>query len=183
MHHLCYCYASKNRKAVDCQKNGSMRFLFSLVLLVSLNAFASDTTKLYDPKANAEKDVAVALVKAKKEGKHVLLQIGGNWCVWCYRFNSFVQTDPALKTILDNNYVVYHLNYSPENKNLAYLKKLGYPQRFGFPVLVVLDADGNRLHTQDSALLEKGNGYDTEKVKGFLANWSPAALKESNYKE
>lgn len=157
--------------------------LFSLLLLVSLQALANDSTKLYDPKANVEKDVAVALAKAKKEGKHVLLQIGGNWCIWCYRFNSFVMTDSTLKHTMENNFVVYHLNYSPENKNEAYLKKLGFPQRFGFPVLVVLDADGNRLHTQDSGLLEKGNGYDKDKVKNFFANWSPVALKESNYKE
>jgi len=85
--------------------------------------------------------------------------------------------------MLNNNYVVYHLNYSPENKNEAYLKKLGFPQRFGFPVLVILDADGNRLNTQDSSLLEKGNGYDREKVKNFLYAWSPVALKESNYKD
>ena len=158
-------------------------FFFSVLLLISLQALANDSTKLYDPKANAEKDVAVALAKAKKEGKHVLLQIGGNWCVWCYRFNSFVLLDPTLKNILNNNYIVYHLNYSPENKNLDYLKKLGFPQRFGFPVLVVLDEEGNRLHTQDSALLEKGNGYDKDKVKSFLVNWSPLALKETNYKE
>jgi hypothetical protein len=47
----------------------------------------------------------------------------------------------------------------------------------------VLDANGNRLNTQDSSLLEKGNGYDKDKVKSFLENWSPLALKESNYKE
>ena len=159
------------------------KFLFSLMLMISLHALANDSTKLYDPKANVEKDVAVAVAKARKEGKHILLQIGGNWCVWCYRFNSFVLMDSTLKNIMDNNYVVYHLNYSPENTNLNYLKKLGFPQRFGFPVLVVLDADGNRLNTQDSSLLEKGNGYDKDKVKNFLVNWSPVALNESHYKE
>ena len=160
-----------------------MRLLFIFVLFCSLRATAADSTRLYNPYANAEKDVAAALVKAKKEKKHVLLQIGGNWCVWCYRFNSFLQMDSTLKKILDNNYIVYHLNYSPENKNLDYLKKLGFPQRFGFPVLVVLDANGNRLHTQDSSQLEKGYGYDKDKVKSFLMNWAPAALDEVFYRE
>lgn len=159
------------------------RFFFLMLLLVSVSVYANDSTKLYDPKANAEKDVAIALTKAKKEGKHVLLQIGGNWCVWCYRFNSFVLLDPELKNILTSNYVVYHLNYSSENKNLDYMRKLGFPQRFGFPVLVVLDAEGNRLNTQDTSLLEKGNGYDKDKVRNFLLNWSPIALKQSSYKE
>ena len=95
-----------------------MRFLFLVALLTSLNVFASDTTKLYNPYANVQKDVAAALVKAKKENKHVLLQIGGNWCVWCYRFHDFVTTDTTLKSLLESNYVLYDLNYSKENKNL-----------------------------------------------------------------
>ena len=160
-----------------------MRLLFSLVLLVSLNTFANDSTKLYNPYANVQKDVAAALVKAKKENKHVLLQIGGNWCSWCYKFNNFIMADMALKALLEKNYVIYHLNYSKENKNLDYLKKLGYPQRFGFPVLVVLDADGNRLHTQDSGLLEKDKSYDFNKVKTFFINWAPSAFDEKKYKE
>lgn len=165
------------------QQIETMRSLFILALFVSLQSFAGDTTHLYNPYANVEKDVAAALVKAKAEKKHVLLQIGGNWCVWCYKFNAFVHLDTTLKKLVNDNFVVYHLNYSKENKNLAYLKKLGNPQRFGFPVLVVLDANGRQLHTQDSGLLEKGNGYSTEKVAAFLQNWSPAAIDEKNYKE
>ena len=160
-----------------------MRLLFVFFLFVSINSYANDTTKLYNPAANVARDIEAALVKAKSEKKNVLIQVGGNWCIWCYRFNSFVLTNSLLKRLLNDNYVVYHLNYSPENKNLAYLKKLGYPQRFGFPVLVVLDATGRQLHTQDSALLEKGNSYDEEKVKSFLKNWAPGAFDELLYKE
>jgi len=160
-----------------------MRYLFTLALFVSLQSFASDSTKLYNPSANVKKDIAVALAKAKKEGKHVLIQVGGNWCSWCYRFHNFVEKDTALNRIENENYVVYHLNYSKENKNLDYLKTLGFPQRFGFPVFVILDANGNRLHTQDSSLLEEGKGYNAQKVKSFFESWSPAALNEKNYKE
>ncbi|MDB5205938.1 MAG: thioredoxin family protein [Flavisolibacter sp.] len=160
-----------------------MRYLFTLILFISLKAFAGDTTKLYNPAANVKKDIAVALAKAKKEGKHVLIQVGGNWCIWCYRFHDFVAKDTALTRMVNADYVVYHLNWSPENKNLDYLKTLGFPQRFGFPVFVILDANGNRLHTQDSALLEKETSYDAEKVKGFFEAWSPAAFNEKLYKE
>lgn len=167
---------------MQCQFN-TMRLLFSLFLLISLQAFGNDTTKLYHPYADVQKDVMAAVAKAKKENKHVLLQIGGNWCIWCYRFNDFVTTDSTLRTLLQENYVLYHLNYSKENKNLDYLKKLDYPQRFGFPALVVLDAHGNRLHTQDSGLLEKDKSYDFTKVKTFLINWAPSAFDEKKYKE
>ena len=38
------------------------------------------------------------------------------------------------------------------------------PARFGFPVFVFLNAEGNVIHIQDSSFLEQGNGYDTKKV-------------------
>lgn len=148
-----------------------VRWVFFVLLFLSIKAAANDSTRLYNPKAVAEKDVAQLLVKAKQEKKQVLLQVGGNWCLMCYRLNAFVQTDSTLKKLLNDNYISYHLNYSPENKNSAYLAKLGNPQRFGFPVLVVLDADGNRLHTQNMGLLLKGNGYDYEKLKAFFIKW------------
>jgi thioredoxin-related protein len=150
-----------------------MRFIFCLLVLTTLHAHAGDSTKLYDPRANVAKDVAELLVKAKQENKHVLLVVGGNWCIWCYKLNAFVQLDTVLKKLVAENYEVYHLNYSPENKNEAYLKTLGNPQRFGFPVLVVLDENGKQLHTQNTALLEKGNGYSFDKVKDFLLKWAP----------
>ncbi len=151
-----------------------MRWLFLLFLFATLQASASDTTRLYNPRANAEKDVAQLLVKAKREKKRLLLQVGGNWCLMCYRLNAFIQTDSTLKSLLNEGYISYHLNYSPENKNQVYLARLGNPQRYGFPVLVVLNAEGERLHTQNMSLLLKGNGYDYEKLKTFLQTWRAA---------
>ena len=149
--------------------------MFFILLFLGLQATANDSTRLYNPKADAAKDVAQLLVRAKKENKSLLLQVGGNWCLMCYRLNAFVQTDSTLKKLAADNYLIYHLNYSPENKNGAYLQKLGNPQRYGFPVLVVLDAEGNRLHTQNMAQMLRGNGYDYEKIKAFLSKWGPVA--------
>lgn len=141
-----------------------------------------DLAHIYDPAANAAADIAKATQQAAREKKHVLLQIGGNWCIWCKRLYKFVKDDPTLDSLQQANFVVYHLNYSKENKNLPILQQLGYPQRFGFPVLVVLDAKGNRLHTQNTALLESADSYDREKVKDMLVQWGPKALSPEHYK-
>lgn len=140
-----------------------------------------DLEHIYNPAANASGDLDKALQQAASENKHVLLQIGGNWCIWCKRLYMFVHDDAALRTLEEQNYIVYHLNYSKENKNLPLLQKLGYPQRFGFPVLVVLDAKGNRLHTQNTALLESADSYDKKKIEDMLKNWSPSALNPAHY--
>lgn len=136
---------------------------------------------LYFPEANAEEELAQAIQVADAEGKHVMIQVGGNWCGWCYKFHDYIAGDSTLSALLEANYVVLHLNYSLENKNEEILADLGYPQRFGFPVFVIMDGRGNRLHTQDSALLEKNNFYGEEKVSSFFKNWAPTALDPASY--
>lgn len=158
------------------------------LLIILLAAFAigakaqtKDSVKLYNPAADAKAEIKDAVKKASKEHKNVLLQIGGNWCIWCIRFNNLVTTDPDLNKYMNDNYVVLHVNYSPENKNPDVLASLGYPQRFGFPVFVVLDDKGNRLHTQNSGYLEEGKGHSKAKVMEFFKSWSPKAIDPKTY--
>lgn len=137
---------------------------------------AEEKTKLpkpYDPKADAEKDIQNLTERAKKEGKYIMIQAGGNWCVWCLRFNQFVQSTPELKNMIDKNYLYYHLNYSPENKNEKVFSKYGDPgEKFGYPVFIVLDPNGKMVQVQQSDVLEEGKGYGLEKVKEFFGKWA-----------
>jgi len=141
----------------------------------------TDTAKLYNPAADAEAEIAGAVKKASAEHKNILLQIGGNWCIWCIRFNDLVTKDPDLNKYLRDNYVVLHVNYSKENMNEKLLAEMGYPQRFGFPVFIVLDDKGNRIHTQNSGYLEEGKGHSKDKVMEFFKDWSPAAIDPKSY--
>ena len=86
-----------------------------------------------------------------------------------------------MDSLLNADYVFGLLNYSKENKNLDLLAELEYPQRFGFPVLVILNGEGKRIHTQNTAYLEKEKSYDEKKMIEFLKQWSPAALDPAKY--
>ncbi len=141
------------------------------------------TFNLYNPGENAEAKIAEAVKRAKAEGKHVFVQIGGNWCIWCARFHQLATTNASIDSVVKANYVVYHLNYSKENKNEKLLKKYGFPQRFGFPVFLILDGEGKLLHTQNTVYLEEDKGYSVKNVIGFLKDWAPAALDPKKYKE
>lgn len=155
------------------------------LLLAVYAAGAQDMTKfnLYSPADNAEKGIESAVKEAAKQGKFVFIQAGGNWCIWCARFNDFVTKDLSIDSLIQKNFVVYHLNYSKENYNSKLFEKYGFPQRFGFPVFLVLDDRGKLLHTQNSAYLEEGKGYSREKVMEFFQQWSPGAFDPVNYKE
>jgi thioredoxin-related protein len=155
--------------------------LATLMSTFALCVKAQEKPHLYNPDADAKADIAAAVKQAGKQHKNVLLQIGGNWCSWCLRFNDKVNTDTALNNTMNSNYVVLHVNYSKENENDAVLASLGYPQRFGFPVFIILDAKGNRLNTQNSEYLEEGKGYSKDKVLEFFKAWTPAAIDPKSY--
>ena len=138
--------------------------------------------KPYHPEEDASEKINELLVRAKKDNKNIFIQAGGNWCGWCLRFNYFVQHVPELKKILDDNYLYYHLNYSPENKNEKVFRKYTDPEkRYGYPFFIILSANGSLIHIQESGIFEAGKGYQVEKVKVFLEKWTPNP-KVNSYK-
>jgi len=159
----------------------AFRILIVLLFFSGIVRAGYNDSLIYHPDANATDDIAKAVAQAKQENKHVLIQAGGNWCVWCLRFNRLTTADAQLDSLVKANYIVYHLNYSKENKNEAIFTAYGFPQRFGFPVFLILDKDGKRIHTQNSAYLEQNNYYSKQKVMEFLQSWTPAALDPKQY--
>ena len=153
----------------------------AIAALLTFTASAqSNLKKIYDESIDPVEQIEKAVKQAEKEGKFVISQVGGNWCRWCLMFADFVAKDAELTQFIDENFVFIHSNYNPRErageKTLEMLKKLGNPERFGFPVFVVMDQNGKVIHTQDSSFLEEGNGYNRDKVVRFFQNWTPEAV-------
>jgi thioredoxin-related protein len=156
--------------------------LLFISIVFFLGTSAQQAVKIYNPLANAKSEVASAVQRAGENGKHVFIQVGGNWCPWCLRFHKFVQEDTKLDSLLKANYEVVLVNFSKENENRELLASLDYPQRFGYPVFVILDGKGKRIHTQDSGFLEEGIGYSREKVERLFLMWSSDAISKTKEK-
>lgn len=131
---------------------------------------------IYDPDRNAFEDLHAAVAKAGAERKHVLVLIGGNWCEWCYLLHDEIETRPEIQKAIEESYVLVRISWERDRRNERVMKLLDEPWRFGFPVLVVLDGDGKRLHTQDSGQLSTGDHHDLRRVLRFLKMWSPAGI-------
>ncbi len=146
------------------------------------NGAANKEALIYHPEENASAAIADAVKKAELEKKQVFIQAGGNWCGWCIEFNRFTHADPQIDSLLKADYIVYHLNYSKENKNEKIFEQYKFPQRFGFPVFLILNEKGELIHTQHSGYLEEGKSYSKDKVLGFLRDWNRKALNADTYK-
>jgi thioredoxin-related protein len=157
-------------------------FIFVILVLFGFGSSAQEAITIYKPGADAKAEVTAAIAKANTNGKHVFLQIGGNWCPWCVKFHKFITEDSKLDSLVQSNYEVVKINYSKEDDNRELLASFGFPQRFGFPVFVILDNKGKVLHTQDSWYLEQDKTYNREKVEQLFRMWSAKTLKEASEK-
>ena len=162
---------------------------FAVMLAVFVMTMANAQTalkKVYDEDINPIEQIDQAVAKVKGEGKFVICQVGGNWCPWCLRFADFISKDADISKLVGENFEYIHVNYNPrksegeEKAQLAktMLQRLSNPERFGFPVFVVLDDTGKVIHIQDSSFLEEGEGYNKEKVLRFFKNWTPQAVRK-----
>ncbi|MBE2212607.1 MAG: thioredoxin family protein [Opitutaceae bacterium] len=128
---------------------------------------------IYDEKADASAEIAAALATAKAADKRVLLQFGANWCPWCHKLHQLFRTDTSIAAELERSYVVVLVDVNKgHNKDVDL--RYGEPTKQGLPVLVVLDAAGAPLTTQETGALEDGPAHDPQKVLAFLREWAPA---------
>jgi len=139
-------------------------------LVLACAATAAERADRFDPTRDAAADVARALERAKASGRRVLDDVGGEWCSWCHVMDAFFASDAEARALRDASYVWVKVNWSPQNRNEALLSR--WPRISGYPHLFVLDADGTLLHSQDTSVLEAGNGYDHDRFVAFLTRWS-----------
>jgi len=162
----------------------SLLFLFTIHFL-PFTASAQTSPRPYDENQDIRADLKKAVDLAKKENKHVLVQFGGNWCPWCLRFHQMAHGAATIDSLLKADYIYMLANVPHEKQKRDYslFRDYGYPNRFGYPVFVILGGDGKVLHIQDSGLLEhaRDKGYDTTKVVTFLKMWNVKALDPATY--
>lgn len=159
-----------------------MRKLLSLVLSFALThgLFAAEYPKLgediYDPQVDANVLIADALAAAKSEHKNVLLMFGANWCVWCHRLHGTLENNAEVAATLARDFVLVMVDVNTRHgtkRNADVNERYGNPIQHGLPVLVVLDATGKPLTTQETGSLEEGDGHSPAKVLAFLREWAP----------
>lgn len=151
-----------------------MLFLISISLTFAQSNVDEKSREKFDPNRDPLMDLKNAQVEAKRANKRIILDVGGEWCIWCHRLDSFIESSEEIKNYLHKNFIVVKVNYSEENKNEKFLSRFSKIE--GYPHLFVLTYKGKELHSQNTGLLEKEKSYDADKIMKFLEKWS---LKKS----
>jgi len=148
---------------------------FLLGLLFSYNVLALDIPDYavkYDPARDAAQDLKQALADANESQKLVLIEIGGDWCIWCHRLDKFLHQDESHYKELTDIFVLMKVNASEENMNESFLSQFGKIP--GYPHLLILAPKGDLLLSKSTSGLEQGESYSIPEFKKFMGEWRKA---------
>jgi thioredoxin-related protein len=159
-----------------------MKSFFSVILIVffstgflfSQSEKDNDKTVVkiakFDPARDAAKDIENAIKEATKTHRRIILDVGGEWCIWCHRLDTLFIKNPDLYKYMNEHFVYVKVNMSPENRNKELLSK--YPPIPGYPHWFVLDSNGKLIKSESSGEFEEGKGHSPKKVMAFLKKWT-----------
>ena len=115
--------------------------LIACLLLTASYVLSEDVHLPYDESANAEIDLANAIAEANNKNKHILIEMGANWCPDCRTLGRYFQRED-IKAWLDERFIVVAVDVGEWDKNLEIAERYGNPISEGIPSLVVLDSKG-----------------------------------------
>lgn len=127
----------------------------------------------FDPKRDADQDIAQAIAAARHAGKRVLLDFGGDWCPYCHEIDALFEQHADLRQLRDDRFIVVPVYYDSEHKRE--LLQSRFSKVLGIPHLFVLDSDGSLLHSQHVFDLRKDGSYSADYMRAFLEKWSKPA--------
>ena len=143
----------------------------AMFALAGISAVAQSRI-IYSATANAHTDIAQAMKTATTAHKHIILDFGGNWCGDCQVLDIYIHQPPNL-SLLDDNYVLVHVDIGHIDKNLDLADKYDIPLKRGVPALAVLDEHGRILYSQKNGEFESMRRMDPASVTEFLNQWKP----------
>ena len=151
-----------------------LKMVLSFVLLATSLVAAQQSLvvnpHLYDESADARKEIAEALQRAKKDHKRVILVYGGNWCFDCHVLDYRFHQD-GIRELVEENYHVVHVDVGQYDKNLDLPVKYGATIKKGVPAISILSPTGKVLYGDITGGFEKARSMDPNDLVAFLEKW------------
>lgn len=130
-----------------------MKICRSIVLALAIAGFFS--AQFARAESSWGNDYKKAQEEAKAAHKFLLLNFtGSDWCGWCIKFDRDVLSKPEFKDFAQNNLVLVELDFPRAKAQPPEVRKQNreLAQQYevvGFPTIVVLDSEGQKLWQYD----------------------------------
>nr|WP_221773588.1 thioredoxin family protein [Novosphingobium piscinae] len=126
----------------------------------------------YAEGAPADVEVARAIVRAKRTGKLVLIDLGGNWCLDCRLLAGTMRQAP-LKAWLARHYEEVTVDVGRFDRNLQIPARFGITGRLaGVPAILIVDPKTGRLVNDGKiTALADARSMTPQGLADWLASW------------
>ncbi len=157
----------------DINKVRAMKYLYAIIFVVLSQASFALGDKAYnskyDPARDSFADFISAQSDASAENKLILIEFGGDWCIWCHRLDRFLSQQENVSKELSEVFVVLKVNVSDDNPNEKFIAQ--FSKIPGYPHFIITDSKGKEIGMQNTGKLEEGKSYSVKKVKAFIVKW------------
>jgi thiol-disulfide isomerase/thioredoxin len=150
----------------------AVRFILPIALAIATGVgTTAQTPKLVYPQNDPAKDIAAALTAAKKDGKHVLIDFGADWCPDCRVLGALFETE-VVAPVADANFHIVHVDVGRRDKNLDLVERYKATAGDWIPAVVVLDSNASTIGlTNDDVRLTRRT--TPEQLRDLLQQWGP----------
>jgi thioredoxin-related protein len=142
--------------------------------VIGPKSWAHDRNPIFDENADADKQIAAALARAKTEHKRVILDFGANWCGDCHALDRAMRTT-GLKEIIEKRFLLVPIDVGRTAdptygyaKNGKLAARYGVALKEGVPAVAILDENGKVLFAQKHAEFVETAELSFEKIKAFF---------------
>jgi thiol:disulfide interchange protein len=148
--------------------------MISAIVALSLLAGQTEAPKhvIYPDPSVAAKEIKLAIAKARKEHKRIILDFGGNWCGDCVVLDKYFHEEPNA-SIVKAHFILVDINIGKFDANKDIAKTYGVPLEKGVPALAVLDENGKPLFSQKNGEFESMRRLANADLANFLTHWEP----------
>lgn len=129
-------------------------------------------SRVYDPARNPFDDGRAALDLASKTNRRVMIEVGGNWCVFCEIFDRYLRENEDVAKAFFSTFVLLRVNVSDENNNREFLSN--FTRVDGYPYIFITENNGKVVYANDMREMTIKGRPDREKMLNFLKRWKLA---------
>ena len=140
--------------------------------VATVNALENVPDAPFRDAGNADEAVAVALARAAKSRKRVLIDIGADWCADC-KILSAIMALPDVDAFLKAHYEIALVDVGHMNRNLQVPARYGVTlKRDGVPAILIVSPDGILLNRGHEEALVEARNMTPQAVADWLASWA-----------
>lgn len=125
---------------------------------------------IFDPNADFEAQLKGALLEAGKSGKRIIVEFGGDWCIWSIKMTNVLES-PIFRSLLQKHFIFLRC-FAGREGECPYPEYLEFPNIASIPFFILLNEKGEIIATQRTEKFEILRFYNPIKLYFFLKSWT-----------